>query len=84
MGRLFYRSMSWLEKLLASLENSPGGWSARKLTAFALTITAIALQWRNATPENTPTLVLIDTATALLCLGIITAAELVKLRSGKN
>ena len=76
--------MNWLNKLLASFENSPGGLSARKLTAFALTACAVVMQWKHATPENVQGLVLIDTAVALLCLGIITAAELVKIRSGKD
>jgi hypothetical protein len=76
--------MSWLEKLLASFENAPGGFSARKLTAFAFAACAIFLQWKHATPETVPTLVLIDASTALLCLGIVTAAELIKLRGGKD
>lgn len=76
--------MNWLEKWIASFENAPGGFSARKLTAFAFAACALFLQWKHATPENTPTLVLIDASTALLCLGIVTAAELVKLRSGKD
>jgi hypothetical protein len=76
--------MSWLEKLLASFENTPGGFSARKLTAFAFAACAIFLQWKHATPETVPTLVLIDAGTALLCLGIVTAAELIKLRGGKD
>ena len=76
--------MSWLKKLLASFENAPGGFSARKLTAFAFAACAIFLQWKHATPETVPTLVLIDASTALLCLGIVTAAELIKLRGGKD
>ena len=76
--------MSWLKKLIASFENAPGGWSARKLTAFAFAACAIFLQWKHATPETVPTLVLIDASTALLCLGIVTAAELIKLRGGKD
>lgn len=74
--------MSWLKKLLASFENAPGGFSARKLTAFAFATCAVYLQWNHANAENVPTLVLIDAATALLCLGIVTAAELIKLRGG--
>lgn len=76
--------MKTFDKLIASFENAPGGFSARKLTAFALTITAIVMQWKHATPENVQGLVLIDVSVALLSLGIITAAELVKLRSGKD
>lgn len=76
--------MSWLKKLIASFENAPGGWSARKLTAFAFTVCALFLQWKHATPETVPTLVLIDASTALLCLGIVTAEELIKLRGGKD
>jgi hypothetical protein len=76
--------MSWLKKILASFENAPGGFSARKLTAFAFAACAIFLQWKHATPETVPTLVLIDASTALLCLGIVTAAELIKLRGGKD
>ena len=76
--------MSWLNKLLASFENAPGGFSARKLTAFAFTACALYLQWKHSTPDNVPTLVLIDASAALLCLGIITMAELVKLRHGNK
>ena len=76
--------MGFISKILASFENAPGGWSARKLTAFAFAACAIFLQWKHATPETVPTLVLIDASTALLCLGIVTAAELIKLRGGKD
>lgn len=76
--------MSWLNKLIASFENAPGGFSARKLTAFAFTVCALYLQWRHSTPENVATLVLIDASAALLCLGIVTMAELVKLRHGNK
>lgn len=76
--------MSWVKKLLASFENSPGGFSARKLTAFAFTACALYLQWKHSTPDNVPTLVLIDASAALLCLGIVTMAELVKLRHGNK
>jgi hypothetical protein len=74
--------MSLLKKLIASFENAPGGFSARKLTAFAFTVSALYLQWKHSTPDNVPTLVLIDASTALLSLGIVTMAELVKLRHG--
>jgi hypothetical protein len=76
--------MGFISKILASFENAPGGFSARKLTAFAFAACAIFLQWKHATPETVPTLVLIDASTALLCLGIVTAAELIKLRGGKD
>ncbi len=84
MGLLFYPFMNFLKKLLASFENAPGGFSARKLTAFAFAACALFLQWKHATPETVPTLVLIDASAALLCLGIVTAAELIKLRGGKE
>lgn len=76
--------MGFFSKLLASFENSPGGFSARKLTAFAFAACAVYLQWKHANAENVPTLVLIDAATALLCLGIVTAAELIRLRGGND
>lgn len=84
MGLLSYRYMNLLKKILASFENAPGGFSARKLTAFAFTVCALYLQWKHSTPDNVPTLVLIDASAALLCLGIITMAELVKLRHGNK
>ena len=76
--------MSLLKDFFASFKNAPGGFSARKLTAFAFAACALFLQWKHATPETVPTLVLIDASTALLCLGIVTAAELIKLRGGKD
>lgn len=74
---IYYR-----KDLIGSFKNTPGGFSARKLTAFAFTACALYLQWKHSTPENVATLVLIDASAALLCLGIVTMAELVKLRHG--
>lgn len=69
-----------LERFIASFENSPGGWSARKLTAFAFTSTAVFVQVRHANSQNLATLVIIDGSIALLALGIITAEQIIKFK----
>lgn len=76
--------MSWLEKLIASFENAPGGFSARKLTAFAFVVFAAYIHWIHLRPETAVAALLIDAVTALLALGIITAEQVIKMRHGSG
>lgn len=74
--------MKYIDKVLASFENSPGGFSARKLTAFAfmLCVAWVHLKWVNH--ENAIAALVIDVSAALLSLSIITAENLIRLRHG--
>ncbi len=65
-----------LKKILASFDNSTDGFSARKLSAFAGVNFAMLLSFKLGTPENGSYLVGIWLTFALLCMGIITAEQL--------
>lgn len=69
--------------LVASFNTEPGGFSARKLSAFfAVVIVAGSITHMHANPSNVEALVLIWLCFAMLCLGLITVAQLVELRTG--
>lgn len=67
----------WI-KILSSFDNRRDGYSARKLSAFAGVIAAYGLSYKLGTPENADYLVAIWLVFSLLCLGIITAEQLLK------
>lgn len=84
MGRLYWQCMTGLKDLIDSFRNRPGGFSARKLTAFAFVLFAGYIHLRYLTPETAIAALLIDAVTALLALGIITAENVIKLRHGEK
>ena len=74
--------MTVFENLRKSFENSPGGFSARKLTAFAFVVFAAYVHLRYVTAETAIAALLIDAISALLALGIVTAEHVIRLRHG--
>jgi hypothetical protein len=76
--------MKYIDKILASFENSPGGFSARKLTAFALILFAAYTHRTHMTDENSFAFLCVDVAGALISLGIITMQEIIKLKNGND
>ena len=73
-----------LTKILSSFDNNTKGFSARKLSAFAGVIVCIY-----ATVHYVDTSTVVDALKvwlvfALLCLGIITVEQLIKLKNGQN
>lgn len=74
-----------LKKLWASFDNAPGGFSARKLSAFVAVMgVAVVITHRYTDRENLAEILTIWLAFALLCLGIITAQQVVEFRTGKT
>lgn len=65
-----------------SFKTTDGGFSGRKLSAFVATIAAIRISVNQANAENAFLLTCANYLFALLCLGLVTAANLIELRSG--
>ena len=74
--------MTVFENLRKSFENSPGGFSARKLTAFAFVVFADFIHLKYVTADTAIAALLIDAIAALLALGIVTAEQVIRLRHG--
>ena len=70
--------------IIDSFHNSPGGFSARKLSAFAAVCIASIITCYYADAENVVTLVLLWLVFALLCLGIITAEHIIRFRNNDS
>ena len=68
--------------LFASLNNQDGGWSARKLTAFALMVLIAYIHYKYVDLSNAIEAILIDLAGVLLLLGIITFEQILKFKNG--
>lgn len=72
------------EGIIGSFNNSPIGFSGRKLTAFWFMLLATYVHWKHLSGENETMFLLIDAGTALLCLGIITFEQVLKFKNGKD
>lgn len=79
---------TWLGLLVfdlwASFKNSPGGFSARKCTAFLCVVVAAYTTYRHANEHNLTTVVLIWLGVGLLCLGIITMEQIITFKNGND
>jgi hypothetical protein len=73
-----------IKNLLGSFDNSKGGYSARKLSAFIAVKTAIYVTYRFTDVNNLVTVVTIWLTFGLLCMGIITAEQVIKFKNGNN
>lgn len=71
-----------IQHLIDSFKNTPGGFSARKLSAFAAVCIAGWMSIENANQNIVGELVITWLLFALLCLSIITVEQLVTLRTG--
>jgi hypothetical protein len=69
------------ENLLQSLHNNPEGFSARKLSAFAGVITSIVATFKFTDHTNVDSIIITWLAFALLCLGIVTIEQIMKLKN---
>lgn len=68
--------------LIASFDNSPSGASARKMTAFALMICIAYLHLNFVDTANAVDFMVIDMVGVGFFLGLITADQIIQLRSG--
>ena len=68
--------------LIGSLNNTDSGFSARKLTAFALMVLIAYVHYKYVDLSNAIEAVLIDLGGVLLLLGIITFEQILKFKNG--
>ena len=77
--------MKMINKLLGSFDNVKGqGFSARKLTAFALMLCIAFIHFRFVDINNAIEALMIDLSGVLLCLGIVTAQNIIELKNNKQ
>lgn len=74
-----------MNKLIGSFTNVRGDkFSARKLTAFAFVVMIAYVHKFALTADNAHYFLLADMSGALLCLGLVTAANLIEFKNGKQ
>ncbi len=73
-----------IENLINSLNNTDSGFSARKLTAFALMILIAYVHYKYVDLSNAIEAILIDLGGVLLLLGIITFEQILKFKNGNS
>jgi hypothetical protein len=70
--------LSLWEKLIGSFDNTTDGFSARKLSAFIAVVVAIVATFRFADEKVIIHTLIVWLVFALMCLGIITAEQILK------
>ena len=73
-----------INNLINSLNNTDSGFSARKLTAFALMVLIAYIHYKYVDLSNAIEAILIDLAGVLLLLGIITFEQVIRFKQGSN
>ena len=68
--------------LIGSLNNTDSGFSARKLTAFALMVLIAYVHYKYVDLSNAIEAILIDLGGVLLLLGIVTFEQIIRFREG--
>jgi len=76
--------MNILERFINSFDTKNEGFSARKLTAFTFVLLAGYIHYEYVNVDNAIEALIIDSATALLCLGIITAQNIINFKNGRE
>ena len=70
-----------MQKIIASFDNSKDGFSARKLSAFAGVTVSIIATFRFVDTATIIEALMVWLCFALLCLGIITAEQVIRFRN---
>ena len=74
-----------VNKLIGSFDTvTKNSFSARKLTAFAFVFFCAYIHKEYVNEENAIEALLVDSGTALLCLGIITFEQVIKFKNGES
>ena len=76
--------MNILKDIWASFNNHEQGASARKLTAFALMCLVVYIHASQLTHENAVEFLIIDLCGVFLALGLVTFAQIIELKNGKQ
>lgn len=76
--------MKVINDLIKSFTNDKGGFSARKLTAFALMVCVAYIHYKYVDLSIAVEVLIIDLCAVLLCLGLVTASNLIELKNGSK
>ena len=74
--------MKIINNILASFNNHEKGFSARKLTAFALMVCIGYIHYKFVDTSIAIEALIVDLCGVLLSLGLVTAANIIELRNG--
>lgn len=77
-----FSKLGILHKLIASFDNTTDGFSARKLSAFAGVVVSIIATFRFVDDKTIIEALMVWLVFALLCLGIVTAEQVLKFYKG--
>lgn len=72
------------DKLIKSFDNSKDGWSGRKLSAFAGVFVSAYITFKYIEAQYLIEAIMVWLCFSLLCLGIVTIEQIVKLKNGDN
>ena len=73
-----------IRNLIKSFSNIEGGFSARKLTAFALMVCVAYIHYKFVNQENAIDALIIDLVGVGFFLGLITVAQIINFKNGKT
>jgi hypothetical protein len=76
--------MKIIDNLLNSFNTEKGGFAARKLTAFAFMVCIAYLHYTSVSIENVEVFLWVDLCGVMLCLGLVTASQLIEFRTNKK
>jgi len=72
------------KKLIASFDNHSKGFSSRKLSAFIGVLVAIYITQKHVESSNLEVILVTWLGFSLLCLGIVTAEQIITFKNGKK
>ncbi len=70
--------------LWASFNTYEKGASARKLTAFALMLLIAYAHFKHLDLSNVVEVIIVDLCGVLICLGLVTASNIIELKNGNK
>lgn len=76
--------MNIAENLIKSFTTEKGGFAARKLTAFAIMVCVAYIHFKYVDITIAVEVLIVDLASVLLCLGLVTASNLIELKNGNK
>jgi hypothetical protein len=74
-----------IDNLIGSFDTvKENGFSARKLSAFALMVCVAFVHFKWVNHENVAEVLIIDLCGVLILLGLVTMEQVIKLKNGQN
>jgi len=74
----------FIQDIAATFNNKDEGHSARKWSAFIMVCLTIAIEMKYTNTTNSVQTVIVNLAFVLLCLGLITAQDIIKFKGSDN